>query len=988
MKKGIVYFILLTFLFFIFPSFSEELEIEIEEPIDVIFSIEENEIDLEDNLDLISINELQANSLEIPEEQEIEIPEPPKEYNFNIKLSNLTGYSIIALNNAFIDSHIRGSLWIGNTLTSNEWCGSDDGSINHNPSDTESYIYNNESQMYFQGRTENQSKDAYKKLSAAAVETTKDYWTNIINSLPNDGKQWIYVEPDENGYVNLTKWDYQTQGSDESQESIKKVYWTNASKVDMGGLAGHLIAPFADINITWCNHGGTIIGWNITTHGEAHINYWVPEIISPTETPSPTKTPTPTATPAPGKIILQKTLVNDVWHIRCDVMDGTTFQAGGGIWKTDVIMNPTKKTSKEGHRSNKCGDADHWIIWLDNTGTPFRMDEIKSGATGGTLPTMIFEEVYSPQDLGFSGWGELEPEMTDKVELYKENFKIQKDITTVKPGERIYWVTWNGNQRWYHSGVPYVAPPTFTFYIDGEPYPIVAGNYLELDDVLPGAHEIREDVSLDDYIITVFGSNNVEGTTSIINIVDGETVEVEYVNEIITPPTEQPSAPPALPTAVPTPTPTPTIKPTPTPTVVPTHTPTIKPTTVPTIAPTIKPTDTPKPTEKLTISPTLTIEPTKTPSPTATPTPTELPTITPTEQPTIKPTSEPTTIPTIKPTIIPTTKPTIVPISTTTPAPTIVPTEKPTATPAPTNTTTIKPTISPTPKITTTPTATPTMEPTKTPTVEPTHTPSSTPTITVTPTAEPTAIPTIQPTNTPIVTVTPSESPRPTPTPTEIVKPTEKPTNEPTTIPTVVPTTKPTVKPTATPTNTPTVAPTNTPRPTRKPTPTPVKPTKTPKPTDTPVPTNTPSIKPTIIPTPKPTEILIPSLKPTEIIPTETPTISPTPTRTPKPTELIIIVDLPTYTPKPTATPTPRPTIPPEIIEEIIINPPPPVSNRPDFSQFTDEELEELFDFWGYQTPLYGIFQTGDEIPIEIIFTGITGILCLILYAILKKRNI
>jgi hypothetical protein len=118
------------------------------------------------------------------------------------------------------------------------------------------------------------------------------------------------------------------------------------------------------------------------------------------------------------------------------------------------------------------------------------MDEIKSGATGGTLPTMIFEEVYSPQDLGFSGWGELEPEMTDKVELYKENFKIQKDITTVKPGERIYWVTWNGNQRWYHSGVPYIAPPTFTFYIDGKPYPIIAGQYLELEDVLPGAHEI------------------------------------------------------------------------------------------------------------------------------------------------------------------------------------------------------------------------------------------------------------------------------------------------------------------------------------------------------------------------------------------------------------------------------------------------------------------------------------------------------------------
>lgn len=294
-----VCFILLAFLFFIFPSFSEELEIEIEEPIDVVFSIEENEIILEDNLDLdlISINELQTNSLEIPEEQEIEIPEPPKEYDFNIGLSNLTGYSIVALNDAFIDMHIRGSLWIGNTLTSNDWCGTDDGSINHELSGTESYIYNNQSNMYFQGRTANQSKDAYKKLSAAAVESTRDYWTNIINSFPNDGEHWIYVEPDENGYVNLAKWDYQAQGSDESQEHIEKIYWTNASKVDMGGLAGHLIAPFAEVNITWCNHGGSIVGWNIITHGEAHINYWEPEF--PSETPTPTIEPTPTPTIKP-----------------------------------------------------------------------------------------------------------------------------------------------------------------------------------------------------------------------------------------------------------------------------------------------------------------------------------------------------------------------------------------------------------------------------------------------------------------------------------------------------------------------------------------------------------------------------------------------------------------------------------------------------------------------------------------------------------------
>lgn len=892
MKKGIVCFMLLAFLFFIFPSFSEESEleleseIEIEKPINVELQLEE-EIFLNENLNLISIDNIQFfnNSGEI--EEETENINSPKEYDFKIKLSNLSGYSIVALNNAFIDSHIRGSLWIGNTLTSNEWCGSDDGSVNHIPSETESYIFNNESSMYFQGRTENQSKDAYKKLSAAAVEETRDYWTNIINSFSNDEEHWIYIKPDENGYVNLTKWDYQAQGSDESQQSIEKIYWTNASKVDMGGLAGHLIAPFADINITWCNHRGAIVGWNITTHGEAHINYWEPKI--PKE-PTTAPTASPIETPAPGKIILQKTLVNDVWHIRCDVMDGTNFHAGGGIWKTDVIMNPTKQTSKEGHRSNKCGDAGHWIIWLDNTGTPFRMDEIKSGATGGTLPTMIFEEVYSPQDLGFSGWGELEPEMTDKVELYKENFKIQKDITTVKPGERIYWITWNGNQRWYHSGVPYVAPPTFTFYIDGEPYPIVAGNYLELEDVLPGAHEIREDVSTDDYIITVFGSNNVEGNVAIVNIVNGETVEVEYVNEIITPPTAEPSTPPSLPTA------------TPSPTIIPTS----SPTTEPTKSPTLAPTEIPLQTEQ----------------PTPTESPTEQPTVAPIIEPTESPTEQPTESPTIKPTENPTEKPT----------------EKPIATPS------LSPKVTSTPKITTNPTLAPTEKPKQTelPTEKPTEQPTKEPKNTEEPTHEPTTVPTIKPTSTPLPTNTPTIIPTstPTPAPTKFKSPapTSKPTNKPTPIPTI------TNKPTSTPTATPKILPTSTPK---------IKPTNTPRPTITPKPTKLPTVPP----------IIIPDL----IVPTEKPTRAPTPT--------------------PSPSPTPEPTLSPEIIQVILSDLPEPVVQTPNFSKFSDEELEELFDIWGYDVPLYGMFQTGDEIPIGVIIAGLAGILCLILYFVLKKYN-
>ena len=200
---------------FLAPTLSEDLEIITIDP------IEEEKVEILEEFELSLDEDIQTPFLTIEiSDLELEIEEPKnilannetlsiqKEYDYIMHLSNNKGYSIIALNNAFIDMHIRGSLWIGGTLTSNNWCGTDDGSINHQPSGTESYIYNNESEMYFQGRTENQSKDAYKKLSAAAVEATKDYWTNIINSLPNDGEQWIYIKPDENGYVNLEKWDY------------------------------------------------------------------------------------------------------------------------------------------------------------------------------------------------------------------------------------------------------------------------------------------------------------------------------------------------------------------------------------------------------------------------------------------------------------------------------------------------------------------------------------------------------------------------------------------------------------------------------------------------------------------------------------------------------------------------------------------------------------------------------------------------------------
>ena len=76
-----------------------------------------------------------------------------------------------------------------------------------------------------------------------------------------------------------------------------------------------------------------------------------PVIISFVSSVSSDNPATPTdLDPDTGTITLRKHLVGDIWHIRCDYMDGETFHAGGGIWKRDLIKNPSGTVSKEGHR--------------------------------------------------------------------------------------------------------------------------------------------------------------------------------------------------------------------------------------------------------------------------------------------------------------------------------------------------------------------------------------------------------------------------------------------------------------------------------------------------------------------------------------------------------------------------------------------------------------------------------------------------------------
>ena len=71
--------------------------------------------------------------------------------------------------------------------------------------------------------------------------------------------------------------------------------------------------------------------------------------------------------PATQTIQVAKHLKGEIWQVRCDTMDNTTYQAGGGYWYPD-ITNWEHLTSKEGHRSNHCGDWENWVLFVNEEG--------------------------------------------------------------------------------------------------------------------------------------------------------------------------------------------------------------------------------------------------------------------------------------------------------------------------------------------------------------------------------------------------------------------------------------------------------------------------------------------------------------------------------------------------------------------------------------------------------------------------------------------
>ena len=361
-----------------------------------------------------------------------------------------------------------------------------------------------------------------------------------------------------------------------------------------------------------------------------------------------------------GSLIINKSLICNVWHTECDVM-------GDQYWVRDEISNPQGIRSKEGHRIDHCGAKDSWYVYLDEYGSPYAMLEMKAGSTNDLIPlpaTFYTDSTYT--------------------EL--------RDPATIEVGERIYWTTENRGQVWHHTGVTRLDVPTFEFIINGQSYFLQDGDTLTIENLPVGEYTIIEKYSAE-YIINdvnvpfvVDQEGSVVVTVNVNNeaetIVNFENRPKNMPDPAIVPEPVIPNTPTPVPTETPiptdTPTPTPTEMPTPTPTntPTPTETPTPTPTEIPTPIPTETPTPTPTPTS--TPIPTSTETPTQVPieTPTPTETPTPMPTSMPTETPTPTPTE--TSIPTDTPTPTETLTPTNAPTSTETPTPIITPEPMPT----------------------------------------------------------------------------------------------------------------------------------------------------------------------------------------------------------------------------------------------------------------------------------------------------------------------
>ena len=268
-----------------------------------------------------------------------------------------------------------------------------------------------------------------------------------------------------------------------------------------------------------------------------------------------TPEPEPEPDPEPGKITITKTVNGHLWRVGCDYMDVKgqetcdVLHINDCLWKRDWITNPEGVTKDEGHRNNKCGDDENWVIWVGTNGVPYRMDEIKSGATGGTLPTVVYRTKEAMTDEEIANIGN--PGRPECLAKYKQNFQEPMSYADIRVGERIYWITFNNGRIWYHTGIPYEAQPTFVISVDGVPYTLTGGQTVEIADLEPGLHEITESenslYTLGPVVSTVPGRTvqPENGWTVQILVNAGDNIGLTWPN--IQPPPETPPTPPSPP---------------------------------------------------------------------------------------------------------------------------------------------------------------------------------------------------------------------------------------------------------------------------------------------------------------------------------------------------------------------------------------------------------------------------------------------------------
>ena len=268
-----------------------------------------------------------------------------------------------------------------------------------------------------------------------------------------------------------------------------------------------------------------------------------------------TPEPEPEPDPEPGKITITKTVNGHLWRVGCDYMDVTNQTTcdvryfSGNAWKRDWITNTNGVTSLEGHRKNKCGDHENWVIWVGTNGVPYRMDEIKSGATGGTLPTVVYRTKAPMTYDENANIGN--PDRPECLAKYKQNFQEPMSYADIRVGERLYWITFNNGRIWYHTGIPYKAQPTFVISVDGVPYTLTGGQNVEIADLEPGLHEITESedplYTLGPVVSTVPGRTIQHENSWTVQILvnTGDDIALTWPN--IQPPPETPPTPPSPP---------------------------------------------------------------------------------------------------------------------------------------------------------------------------------------------------------------------------------------------------------------------------------------------------------------------------------------------------------------------------------------------------------------------------------------------------------